>query len=269
SLTGNRFRYLPTACCYFGFPLPEDHRFCRADSNGNAAGNCLEEAILQGFLELVERDAAALWWYNRLPRPGVDVASFGRPEFTALFDLYRGLGRGVAVLDLTSDFGIPTFVAVSFAGGQRKEDLLLGFGTHFNAGIALARALTEMNQGLFGLVHGHKWQIVSEPVGDAPYLEPAPGALRRGDDFPHPSRRNLRDEVLACAALVRARGLEMLILDQTRDDVELAVVKVVVPGLRPYWPRFAPGRLYDVPVEMGWLRRPRSEDEMNPVFLLL
>ena len=44
-----------------------------ADSNGCAAGNTLEEAIVQGFLELVERDAYAIWWYNRLQRAEVDL----------------------------------------------------------------------------------------------------------------------------------------------------------------------------------------------------
>ena len=47
-----------------------------ADSNGCAAGNTREEAIVQGFLELVERDAYAIWWYNRLRRPAVDLSQF-------------------------------------------------------------------------------------------------------------------------------------------------------------------------------------------------
>jgi ribosomal protein S12 methylthiotransferase accessory factor len=37
-----------------------------------------------------------------------------------------------------------------------------------------------------------------------------------------------------------------------------------VPGLRHFWARFAPGRLYDVPVAMGWLERPVPEAELNP-----
>jgi len=41
------------------------------------------------------------------------------------------------------------------------------------------------------------------------------------------------------------------------------VVKVFVPGLRHFWPRFAPGRLYDVPVSMGWLAAPLTEDQLN------
>ena len=62
-----------------------------------------------------------------------------------------------------------------------------------------------------------------------------------------------------------AKGLEMLVLDQTRADVGLPVVKVIVPGLRHFWARFAPGRLYDVPVQLGWLDQPLRETEFNPI----
>jgi hypothetical protein len=53
------------------------------------------------------------------------------------------------------------------------------------------------------------------------------------------------------------------VLDQTRPDTGLHVVKVFVPGLRHFWPRLAPGRLYDVPVGMGWLAKPLTEDQLN------
>ena len=46
-----------------------------ADSNGCAAGNTIEEAIVQGFLELVERDSYAIWWYNRLQRAELDLSA--------------------------------------------------------------------------------------------------------------------------------------------------------------------------------------------------
>ena len=55
SLTRREARYLPTGFCYYNYPHEHGKAFCIADSNGNAAGNTLEEAILQGFLELVER----------------------------------------------------------------------------------------------------------------------------------------------------------------------------------------------------------------------
>ena len=59
--------------------------------------------------------------------------------------------------------------------------------------------------------------------------------------------------------------MEMLVLDQTRQDIGLNVVKVIVPGLRHFWQRLGPGRLYDVPVQMGWLDKPLTEEELNPI----
>jgi len=44
---------------------------------------------------------------------------------------------------------------------------------------------------------------------------------------------------------------------------------VVVPGLRHFWPRYGPGRLYDVPVRLGWLPAPLDESELNPVLTVL
>jgi oxazoline/thiazoline synthase len=65
--------------------------------------------------------------------------------------------------------------------------------------------------------------------------------------------------------LTKRAGLDFLVLDQTRPDIEVPVARVIVPGLRHFYRRFAPGRLYDVPVKLGWRDRPLSEDEFNPV----
>jgi ribosomal protein S12 methylthiotransferase accessory factor len=43
------------------------------------------------------------------------------------------------------------------------------------------------------------------------------------------------------------------------------VVKPIAPGLRHFWARFAPGRLYEAPVQAGWLDRPRREEDLNPI----
>ncbi|HEY9662953.1 MAG TPA: TOMM precursor leader peptide-binding protein, partial [Allocoleopsis sp.] len=90
SLTLQEFKYLPTAYCYYGYPASSKND-CWADSNGCAAGNTLEEAIVQGFMELVERDCVALWWYNRLQKSRVDLDSFDEPYFQALKDYYQTL----------------------------------------------------------------------------------------------------------------------------------------------------------------------------------
>ena len=279
SLTAETVRYLPAAFCYFGYPLPEDHQFCRGDSNGCAAGNTREEAILQGFLELVERDSVALWWYNRIRRPRVDLESFGEPYFRALAEYYKSLSRELWVLDITSDLGIPSFAAVSRCMHARK-DIIFGFGSHLDPAIGVLRALTEMNQMLSaalapqadnGADKGYldrdlqSW-FQTATLENQPYLAAGERQATRGRaDSERLWTDDLREDVLLCVDIVRRQGMEVLVLDQTQPDIELDVVKVVVPGLRHFWPRFAPGRLYDVPVRLGWLPAPLREEQLNPI----
>lgn len=275
SLTSGCVRYLPAAYCYYGYPLPEEHRFCRADSNGNAAGNTREEAILQGFMELVERDAVALWWYNRIRPPRVDLDGFECDYLQALQRRYRELGREIWALDITSDFDIPVFAALSRRIDASSEAICLGFGAHFDPTLALLRAMTEMNQMLVaveatsdGKAGGEMgacwWQ--SATAGSHPHLTgDAESAARSRAGYSRRWSDDLRDDITVCVETAREHGMETLVLDLTRPDIGLPVVKVVVPGMRHFWPRFAGGRLYDSPVRLGWRTAPLREEDLNPV----
>jgi ribosomal protein S12 methylthiotransferase accessory factor YcaO len=75
---------------------------------------------------------------------------------------------------------------------------------------------------------------------------------------------NTRDQVLACVEIASRAGLDFLVLNQTRPDVEVPVVRVIVPGLRHFYRRFAPGRLYDIPVKLGLRERPMPENQLTP-----
>ncbi|MGK7926077.1 MAG: TOMM precursor leader peptide-binding protein [Spirulina sp.] len=280
SLTQQDFKYLPTAYCYFGYPKPEKPS-CWANTNGCAAGNTLEEAILQGFFELVERDAIALWWYNRLSRPAIALESFDDPYFQAVSEYYHSLGRELWVLDLTSDLNIPTFGAISRRRDREVEDIIFGFGAHFDPKIALQRALTEVGQVLPAVLSARPdgsthyspatephmlqwWQTAT--VANQTYLRPDRQIPAKGyDDYAIVWHDDLLEDIQYCQQLIEERGMEMLVLDQTRPDVGLNVVKVIVPGLRLFWKRLDAGRLYDVPVQLGWLSEPIPEDQLNPI----
>ncbi|GLX40754.1 hypothetical protein Sros01_68270 [Streptomyces roseochromogenus] len=278
SLTAEQHRYVPTASLFYGYPLDRDHLYAAADSNGSAAGTSIEDATLQGFMELVERDSVALWWYNRVQRPAVDLESFGEPYFREWQAQYGSLGREAWVLDLTADFGIPVMAAISRRVDKPAEDILIAFGAHFDARIAVGRALTEMNQFLPAVVHAkpegggytypdpaqqHWWQTAT--LANQPYLRPSSAPRRTAADYPVHESPDLLDDLRRAQTIVEERGMELLVVDQTRPDVGLPVVKVIVPGMRHFWPRFAPGRLYDVPVELGWVSRPTREEDLNPI----
>jgi ribosomal protein S12 methylthiotransferase accessory factor len=269
SLRDQRFRYLPTSLLYFFYRGPGQ---MHADSNGCAAGNTIAEAIVQGFLELLERDAYAIWWYNRLQRPQLDLDSFDDSYVRDLQNQLAESGRRLWVLDVTSDLGVPSFVAILHWMQNGQENIEFGSGAHFDTRIALLRALTELNQflsiGLMGGGTGEKSSLDgSTPLRlqDHPYL--IPGGNRAvqpgfGSKF---GRLDTREQVTACVRLAQQAGLDFLVLDQTRADIEVPVVRVIVPGLRHFYRRFAPGRLYDVPVKLGLRDHPLPESELNPL----
>ena len=283
SLTQQRHRLLPTGMLYFD--VPAEHGgggSLSADSNGNAAGSSLEDALLQGLFEVVERDAVALWWYNRTRAPGVDLDSFGVRWIDELRAVYAALHRDVWVLDVTSDVGIPTMAALSRRTDGPREDIMFGFGTHLDPQVALIRALTEMNQLMPAVVAAgeggdydwsdpdavHWWRTAT--WDGMPYLRPDPAVRPRTPaHYAHVPATDLRQDITDVQRRLERLGLDVMVLDQTRPDVGLPVVKAIVPGMRGFWARFAPGRLFDVPVRLGRLDAPTPYEQLNPIPLFV
>ena len=278
SLTRQRHRYLPTSMLYSMAPEQRGSQDRIADSNGCAAGNTLEEAILQGFYELAERDAFAIWWYNRLMVPAVDLSSFDDEYLASASEHYARYERDLWMLDVTSDIGIPTFVALSRRPDAPTEDIIYGAGSHADPRIAALRAICELNQCLTwlprpGTSDGRPmiddptalWWWRTAKLADCAWLAPAADVpLRQASRYPVLESSDTRDDVQYCRAIIEAQGMEFLVLDQTRPDIGMPVVRVIVPGMRHFWARFAPGRLYDVPVSMGRRKRPLAETDLNP-----
>ena len=280
SLTHHRLRYLPTAYCFYGFRDPGQF-FTRCDSNGCAAGGSLEEAILYGLLELVERDAVAIWWYSRVRRPELDADGFGIARWAELKRHYgETLGRDLHAIDLTTDLGIPTVGVVSRCRDRAVEDIIVGFAAHVDPVVALSRALEEANQYLPSVRErapdgSTVYRLFSEETvrwwktatyANQPYLVGNPNSPPRTlAEMPNLSTDDVAADVEACVRAVERCGLEVLVIDQTRPDIGLPVARVVVPGLRHFWRRLGPGRLYDVPVKLGWLPAPIAEQDLNPI----
>jgi ribosomal protein S12 methylthiotransferase accessory factor len=151
----------------------------------------------------------------------------------------------------------------------------VGFGSHLDARIALQRAYAEMNQMLCLARIGSQGELEdaetvrwlnTATLANQPYFVPdAARAPARFEEFARQHSGDLLTDIDHCRNIVEELGMEMFVLDQTRDHIGMPVAKVVVPGLRHFWARFAPGRLYDVPLKMGWLDTPFAEADLNPI----
>src|SRR5207302_11442583 len=138
----------------------------------------------------------------------------------------------------------------------------LGLGCHLDSRIAVSRALSELSQSLafeyapkperqVAFFDAHARWLDSQRIEDHPYLRARAGKLRTAADLPDLSTKDVRDDVVGCVGRLESKGLETIVLEHTRPDIGFPVARVVVPGLRHFWARFAPGRLYDIPPLLG------------------
>jgi ribosomal protein S12 methylthiotransferase accessory factor len=269
SLTRDCRRYVPFTYCFAGSPEEGGTAYCRLCGNGVAAGTCLEEALLQGLLELIERDAVAVWWYNRVGRPEVNPETLP-VEVSALLRDYERDGGEAWLLDLTHDLGIAVCAAVARRLLGERIVYSFGFGCHLAPELAAERALTELHQLGDGLNPGTgKPYVDTARLADHSFLVPRGKDRTDWRSLPHFDGGDLQDDIEHCVAALRHQDLELIAVDKTRPDVGMHVVQTIVPGLRHMRPRFAPGRLYDVPVKMGWLDVRRTEDTLTQVPLSL
>ncbi|HEY6460848.1 MAG TPA: YcaO-like family protein, partial [Polyangiaceae bacterium] len=176
-------------------------------------------------------------------------------------------GWSLSVLDLTHDLGPYVFAAV--AAGPSPRQLAIGLGCHLDGRLAIQRALAELNQ-LRGPGEQGNTRLDLDALPSRAYLAPDPSERLAGPEcFPGLGKADLGADVTSCVDRLARRGLDVIVVDKTRPDLGIPVAQVLVPGLRHFWPRFGPGRLFTVPVELGWSSAAASEDDLNPVAFLL
>lgn len=272
----DRKRWLAADYCYRAAARAPSDWTCKADSSGCASGTSVDDVVVRGFLELVERDAVAIWWFNRLRRPSVlpEIADLDAIRAIAAWQHRRG--RRCHLLDLTSDLGIPVVAAVSCDVSGRG--IAVGFGAHFDPKVAAIKASLEMAQfqAMIELSLRFRGLIGGEPsaatkaalawfedvgVADDAYLLPDAAAVPAP---PCPDPPTIAEALQHCLAVAERHRLELIHLDLTRSWIGVPVGRVVVPGLRSFAPRFGPGRLFDVPVALGWRSSPSAPSDLNP-----
>ena len=257
--------WVPAACCLLHYQYrPDEPKFAIADRVGCAVGVSYSDALAGALLELIEHDAVAIWWYNQIQRPEIELESFDSPVVLAVRDALAPLKRKLWILDVSTDIGIPAYVAVSTLNDGRE--LLFGSAANPSPKIAAEKAATEV---------AHLWmcmRIATMPTDFIPWLrtatlknQPYFVPLLRLASLPEPGAMTSVDIVGLCTERLRRSRLDPIAINLTRSDVTLHAVRVVAPGIRYTRNRRAPGRLYDLPVKLGWLQKPRLETELNPI----
>lgn len=240
-----------------------------ADSNGCACGESVEAAKLAALLELIERDATGRWWYGRRHRLPVALEEIDGCE--PLRDFFADRLRSSALLDITSDLGIPVYAAVS--ADPDGSNVALGFAADVDASRAALSALTEMLQMELSLeiarqtgAAAGRWGVWCRNVdlGTAPLAAARNPAVGRLAESLAPSG-DAAAALAVCLDACKARDVNVFFADRTRPEFGIPVVRALSTGLCHDKPRFGRPRLL-APDSRDQVR---AADVPNPKLLLI
>lgn len=253
--------WVPFELVHLNYTLPAigDSGYFVASSNGLASGNHVLEAIDHALCEVIERDAVTMWSISgeeHARQTRVDLSSIEDADILALLEQFDRGGVAVAVWDITSDIGVPAFYAAIV---DRSPSLLhplphaRGMGCHTTRRVALLRALTEAAQSRLTVIAGSRDDLKQTRYRDL--FDPAGQERTRKMIVDQQGRRDYRavpsfssetldaDITWILDRLSRAGLDEVIVVDLTRPEFGVPVVRVVVPGLEAMYdmPGYTPG----------------------------
>jgi len=225
-------------------PLSMEYpQLLRTSTNGIASGNSLEEAVFHALMEVIERDAWSLVEMTR--DTGPEVVEITDPLARDLLGKFSSAGVEVHIKNITSENGIPTFAAVSDDLLLKDPTLLtIGMGTHTSARIAVLRALTEVAQSRLTQIYQVRNDPASVDIKNRMGYERTrrmnrywfeSGTKVDFSDIPSfDSDDFLKDINLSMDTLGRSGLSRVILVNLTREEIGVPVVRVVVPGLEVY-----------------------------------
>jgi ribosomal protein S12 methylthiotransferase accessory factor len=215
--------------------VPFDWFFALNEYNGSAAGNCIEEAVLQGLCEVVERHVSSMVSRSKMTVPLIDKASVTDTLAKGLLDKFENAGINIFLFDMSLDTGIATVGVIAYdpASFPRRSEIVWTAGTSPDPQKAVVRALTEAAQlgGDFNSGSGYVASGLPKP-GSLDDIEFLTGGTKVVSitSLPDLSDSNIRIEIEKCVEKLEESGLNVLVIDVTNPDLRIPAVYVIVPG---------------------------------------
>jgi ribosomal protein S12 methylthiotransferase accessory factor len=241
-LARNEDILVPACAVYHPYHL-DDAFLMDTHTNGIAAGNTIEEAVVHGLAEVIERDAWSIVRYTRSYSDALFIEDEPANQFIIkIFEKFEHAGIEIVAKDITSDIGVPVIAAFSHDLVHPTMKPIDGFGAHLDPRVAMIRSLLEIVTTRALLIQKFGIEGICEPI--TAYL-----GDREGDDDPRfyaYARKGLRDievdfsqdillDIRTMIGKLWARGLARVIaVDLTRPDTGIPTVRMIVPGLEAY-----------------------------------
>jgi ribosomal protein S12 methylthiotransferase accessory factor len=203
--------------------------------NGPCAGNCDEEALIQGICELVERHTSSRVSHENIAVPGINTDSFTDPLVRELLEKYKRQGIKIYASDFSLDTGIPTIGLLAFDPSTFPEnsEIVWTAGTSPDPQKAMSRALTETAQLAGDFNSGSNYVASGLPkftrIEDARRITHSEKMLSL-KDLPDLSNNNMRIEAKNLIRILEKQGYEIFAIRTTHEQLKVPAFYTIIPG---------------------------------------
>lgn len=238
--------YIPSNAIFHPY-IPKDAKntsaIFKGNTNGLASGNVLEEAVLHGMLEVIERDAWSIFELTKKNKKCINIDNIENPLINELLEKFKKESINIKLMDLTADIDIPTIAATADDTILKDPALLtLGIGTHLNPEIAVLRALTEVAQSRATQIHGTREDtsraVLMRKAGyermkkiNKHYFEEENNVIIDLSDIEDKSTDSLKKDIEITTNELKRNNIDKILFKNlTRKEIGINVVRVIIPG---------------------------------------
>ncbi|HNW38867.1 MAG TPA: YcaO-like family protein [Candidatus Omnitrophota bacterium] len=198
--------------------------FVLQGTNGMAAGNAFEEALLQAICEVIERHCLTVIEHEKLKTPLIKQNTICSPIANELIKRFCFTGYPLLIKDFSLDLGLPV-VGVINRISKNECNITAGVAAHREE--ALIRALTENSQSLgLGAQNMRKFSSCSHYFDN-------PRAVSF-QELPCVNHNNIRLEIEAISKLLVKRQMKVFYVDMTDKILNIPAVQVYITGAKFY-----------------------------------
>lgn len=204
--------------------------------NGSSAGNCLEESILQGACELIERHVSAIVDRDEPRLPTIRTHGLKDPVLRELVEAFERNGVKLWLKDFSLGMPAPTVGALAYDPSTLgvKSEIVFTAGTASSPVKAAVRAVTEIAQLAGDFETGSNYEASGLrkflKLGEISWVAEGPETdLNR---LPGVERPDILDELLALADGLRNQGFTLYTVETTQPELGVSANYNIVPGFR-------------------------------------
>ncbi len=239
--------YVPSNAVYHPYS-PDDsiNGLFKSNTNGLASGNVLDEAILHGMFEVIERDAWSIFELTHKNYAQINLDSIESDIVNDTIDKFESQGIKIKLMDFTADINIPTIAASADDTVSKDAGLLtLGMGTHLDPEVAILRALTEVAQSRATQINGAREDTVRADFAREAgyermkrinkYYFRQEDEQRDLSDIENKATTSITEDIeIVKDELISNDIGKILYTDLTRPELDISVVRVIIPEMELY-----------------------------------